>query len=151
MIADMQSFGVARTILVDTNVFVGALLGGGAANEVVAECLRGRFLPLMGVALFAEYESQLSRPRLFARCRLNSAEREDLLDIFLATCRWTRVYYAWRPNLRDEADNHVVELAVAGGASAIVTRNVRDYQIGAELRFPQLEVLAPAQLLRGEP
>ena len=151
MIANMQSFAVPRTIVVDTNVFVGALLGGGGANEVVAGCLRGRFLPLMGVALFAEYESQLRRPRLFARSRLNGAEREELFDIFLATCRWTRVYYAWRPNLRDEADNHVVELAVAGGASAIVTRNVRDYRIGAELRFPQLEVLAPAQLLRGGP
>jgi predicted nucleic acid-binding protein len=75
----------------------------------------------MGAALFAEYESVLRRPRLFARSRLSGAEREEFLDIFLAVCRWTRVYYAWRPNLRDEADNHIVELAVAGAASAIVT------------------------------
>lgn len=60
-------------------------------------------------------------------------------------------YYAWRPNLRDESDNHVVELAVAGAASAIVTRNVRDFQIGAELKFPGLDILTPVQLLRGEP
>jgi hypothetical protein len=30
----------------------------------------------------------------------------------------------WRPNLRDEGDNHLVELAIAGGAEAIVTYNV---------------------------
>lgn len=138
-------------IVVDTDAFVSALGGGGAANEVVANCLRGRFLPLMGVALFAEYESLLLRPRLFTRSRLSGAEQEDLFDIFLAACRWTRVYYAWRPNLRDEDDNHVVELAVAGAASAIVTRNVRDFRIGAELKFPQLKILTPAQLLRGEP
>ena len=40
-------------IVVDTDVFVSALLGGGAANGVVAECLRGRFTPLMGPALIA--------------------------------------------------------------------------------------------------
>ena len=135
----------------DTDVFVAALLGGGAANEVVAECLQGRFMPVMGVALFMEYESVVHRPRLFARSRLSGAEREELLDIFLAACRWTRVYYAWRPNLRDEDDNHVVELAVAGAASAIVTRNARDFRIGAGLRFPQIQILSPAQLLKGKP
>ena len=30
----------------------------------------------------------------------------------------------WRPNLPDEADNHLIELGVA--AQAIVTRNLRD-------------------------
>src|SRR6266513_5375089 len=51
--------------------------------------------------------------RLFARCRLSAAEREELFDIYLARCRWTRIYFLWRPNLRDESDNHLVELAVA--------------------------------------
>jgi predicted nucleic acid-binding protein len=136
---------------VDTDVFVSAVRGAGAANQVIAECLRGSFLPLMGAALFAEYESVLRRRRLFARSRLSDAEREELFDIFLAACRWTRVYFAWRPNLRDESDNHVVELAVAGSATAIVTRNVRDFEVGTELKFPGLEILTPAQLLRGKP
>ena len=140
---------MSRVIVVDTDVFVSALRGGGASNEVLAECLRGTFLPLMGTVLFTEYESVLRRPQLFTRSRLSGAEREELFDIFLAACRWTRVYYAWRPNLRDEDDNHVVELAVAGAASAIVTRNVRDFRIGAELKFPQLEILTPVQLLKG--
>lgn len=85
-----------------------------------------------------------------AHSRLTRNEREDLFDIFAATSVWTRIYYAWRPNLRDESDNHLVELAVAGGAGAIVTRNVRDFVIGAELRFPQIRIVTPAQCLRGE-
>lgn len=52
----------------------------------------------------------------------------------------------WRPNLPDEADNHVVELAVAGGAEAIVTHNTRDFA-RTELRFPGLRVVTPGELI----
>ena len=138
-------------IVVDTDVFVSALLGGTAADAVVAECIRGRFTPLLGAALIAEYEAQLRRASLFKASRLNADERDELFDIFAATCRWTRIYYGWRPNLRDESDNHVIELAIAGDAEAIVTRNTRDFTLATELRFPQLRILTPAQLLRGEP
>jgi len=101
----------------------------------------------MGPALYAEHEAVLGRPALFARCRLSVLERDELFDIYMARCRWTRVYYLWRPNLSDEADNHLIELAVAAGAEAIVTRNKRDFQ-GAELKFDNLAVLTPAECLR---
>ncbi len=133
-------------IVVDTNVFIGACLGQGAAAGVIEQCLSARFVPLMGAALLAEYEDVLGRAALFQTCCRNADERQELLDIFLAHCRWTRIYYGWRPNLRDEGDNHLVELAIAGGASAIVTRNVRDLS-SMELNFPGLAVLTPASLL----
>ena len=75
---------------------------------------------------------------------IGAEQRAELLDIFLARCQWTRVYYAWRPNLPDEADNHLVELAVAGGADFIVTRNLREVA-RMELRFPQLRVRSPVR------
>lgn len=134
-------------IVVDTNVFVGACLGTGASNAVVASCLRGQHAPLMGAALLTEYEDVLGRAELFRGCRLSESEREELLDIFLASCRWTRIYFAWRPNLPDEADNHLVELAVAGGASHIVTRNLRHLR-GMELSFPGLAAVTPEQFLK---
>lgn len=137
-------------IVVDTNVFVGACLGTGASSRVVEACLTQRFQPLMGAALLAEYEDVMARAPLFAKSRLTMVERSELLDIFLATCRWTRIYYGWRPNLRDEGDNHLVELAVAGGASHIVTHNLRDLK-DMELKFPGLAIATPTQLLAKEP
>lgn len=137
-------------IVVDTNIFVGACIGAGAASRVIEGCLTQRFRPLMGAALLAEYEDVLGRAALFAKSRLSEAERSELLDIFLSHCRWTRIYYGWRPNLRDEGDNHLVELAVAGGASHIVTLNQRDFK-GMDLRFPGLTIATPTQLLAGEP
>lgn len=137
-------------IVVDTNVFVGACLGTGASSRVVEACLQQRFHALMGAALLAEYEDVLARAPLFVKSRLIAKERSELLDIFLACCRWTRIYYGWRPNLRDEGDNHLVELAVAGGASHIVTRNTRDLK-SMELKFAGLAIATPTQLLAQEP
>jgi predicted nucleic acid-binding protein len=136
-------------IVVDTNVFIGACLGVGASSAVVAACLNGTHVPLMGAALFAEYEDVLARSRLFERSRLTARERAELFDIFVARCDWTRVYFGWRPNLGDESDNHLVELAIAGGATHIVTRNVR-HVARMELRFPHLSVLTPEQFLKEE-
>jgi len=133
--------------VIDANLFVGACLGTGAAHAVVAACFRKAFTPLMGAALFAEFDDVIHRAELFQACRLNDHEREELLDIFLAHCEWTRVYYLWRPNLPDEADNHLVELAVAGGAEFIVTRNLRDLK-RMELRFPSLRIVLPEDFLK---
>ena len=134
-------------IVVDTNVMLGAALGVGAASAVIAACLKGQCLPLMGNALFNEYEDVFGRSSLFDKCRLEPKEREELLDIFFACCKWTRIYYLWRPNLRDEADNHLIELAVAGGADFIVTRNLRDLR-EAELRFGGLRIVSPDLFLK---
>jgi predicted nucleic acid-binding protein len=113
----------------------------------VEACVRGELAPLLGTTLMNEYEDILGRAALFQKCLLNASERQELMDVFLANCRWTRIYFAWRPNLSDEGDNHLVELAVAGGARRIVTHNVRDLR-SAEMRFPDISAVTPAELLK---
>ena len=44
------------------------------------------------------------------------------------------IYYTWRPNLTDEGDNFLVELAVASGSRAIITYNLKDFS-NAQLVF----------------
>lgn len=100
----------------------------------------------MSAALYAEYEDVLGRKRLWERARLSATEREELLDVFLARCSWRRIFFSWRPNLQDEGDNHLIELAIAGAASGIVTRNVRDFA-RAQLRFDHLRIWPPETLL----
>ena len=100
----------------------------------------------MGTALLTEYEDVLARQSLFEGYRLGQSERDELLDIFLARCQWTRIFFGWRPNLPDEGDNHLFELAVAATAKKIVTRNLSDLQ-GGELKFKQIQVLSPERLL----
>jgi putative PIN family toxin of toxin-antitoxin system len=134
-------------IVVDTNVFIAALLSPSGTNrKVLRACLQDKAVPLMGAALFHEYEDLLNRSELMKKCPLVPEDRKLLLAAFLSVAEWIRVYYLWRPNLPDEADNHLIELAVAGAADVIVTNNLRDLCQG-ELRFPNLSILTPQQFL----
>ena len=56
------------------------------------------------------------------------------MDAVLSVCQWTDIAFIWRPNLPDESDNHLIELAVAGNAQWIVTGNTKDLAAG-ELLF----------------
>jgi uncharacterized protein len=138
----------APRVVIDTNVLTGALLRREGQNrQVLRACLESSLQPLVGQALLLEYEDVLGRQQVFRRSPLNASERQQLFEAFLGTCEWVQVYYLWRPNLRDEKDNHVVELGVAGGASMIVTNNLRDFS-ATELSFPDIRVISPAALVK---
>ena len=132
-------------IVIDTNVFVAGLrFGGGASREVLRKTLLGKYQPLFGNALWSEYQDVLGRAHWGATTI--AAERQNVLAALASQGRWVTVYYGWRPNLPDEGDNHLIELALAGGALAIVTHNLRDLRNG-ELQLGPLRVLTPAQCL----
>ena len=133
------------SLVIDTNVFVtGLRSAGGASRMVLRRVLEGKFQALFGNALWSEYQDLLGRPVWGEGT--NADERQQVLAALARQGRWVTVYYGWRPNLPDEADNHLIELALAGGAQAIVTHNLRDLR-GGELRLGKLRVMTPAQCL----
>ena len=135
-------------VVIDTSVFVSSLIGpSGPSRDVIRQCLQSRYQPLMGNALFCEYESVITRDHIRQQCPLTQSEILELLKAFLSICKWVDVFYLWSPNLRDEADNHLIELAISGNAQAIVTHNIKDF-VGCDLSFPQLSILKPEVLIR---
>ena len=139
------------TVVLDTNVLVAALLRvGGPRRAVLCARLQGLYQPVLRPALLAQYEANLGHSALFADSVLSVKERGEVFDGLMNRWRWVEVFYAWRPNRPDEADNHLIELAVAPQADAIVTRNLRDVARG-ELKFPALRVLSPEQCLEAFP
>ncbi|MCB1720206.1 MAG: putative toxin-antitoxin system toxin component, PIN family [Rhodospirillales bacterium] len=134
--------------VLDTNIFVGALQRHDGVNRAV---LKQAFLdditPLMSEALYSEYQSLMGRGHLFEDSSFNTQEREDFFDDFCSICRWVDVYYRWRPNLRDEADNHVLELAISGGAEMLITWNKKDFRHG-NLLLPEIAILTPVEYFR---
>jgi len=140
---------MSKKVVIDTSVLISALLGPkGPAREVIRLCFESKYTPLMGNALFSEYTEVSNRAAIRGKCVLTNKELEKLLNSFFSISIWTPIYYLWRPNLKDEYDNHLIELAVAGNAEIIVTNNIKDFG-NSELYFPQLSIVTPAQLLRG--
>ena len=139
-----------KTIVIDTSVIISALIGKrGPGRDILRKCLHGEYKPLISNALFLECEDVSKRRRVLDTCPLTGREIKELLSAFYSVCNWVPIYYLWRPNIKDEGDNFLIELALAGNATHIVTNNIRDLK-SAELKFPELKIVTPANLLRGE-
>lgn len=132
-------------VVIDTNVFVAALRsGGGASRQVLRRCLGGSYKPLFSNALWLEYEDLLVRHKWTEET--TAEERHQILAALASAGQWIKIYYGWRPNLRDEGDNHLIELAIAGSARAVITHNQRDVKSG-ELLWKNLLILTPSECL----
>jgi len=140
---------MSKIVVVDTSVLISALIGEqGPGREVIRQCLLGNYKPLISNALFQEIEDVSKREKVLDKGPLSDSEINELLNAFYSVCTWVPIYYLWRPNIIDEGDNFLLELAVAGNAGFVITNNIRDL-MSAELKFPELQILTPESILRG--
>ncbi len=130
-------------IVLDTNILVsGSRSRNGASFRVLQLVGTGKFQICISVPLVLEYEAALKKipPSL----RLGMSDIDAIIDYFCMVSEKYKIYYLWRPQLRDAKDDMVLELAVAAKADAIVTYN-RDHFLGVK-RFG-LSVISPRELL----
>jgi len=134
-------------VVIDTSVFISALITkGGKAREILRMVFHSKLFPQMSEALFKEYEEVIKREKIQSLTPLSLLEQNELFEAFLSTCQWNEIYYMWRPNLKDENDNFVAELAVASGSEAIITYNAKDFE-NAELVFKH-KILTPEEFIK---
>lgn len=135
-------------ITLDTNIIYQALKSSSGASFYILQQVRERRIQIaLSVPLFEEYEDVLKREKSLDDLELDV---EDI-DKFLRFIAWVgkpyKSYFLFRPNLKDEKDNMVVELAIASQSDYLVTSNVKDFD-NAELRFDQLKVVTPAEFVK---
>lgn len=130
-------------IIIDSNVLVSALRSKrGASYRLLTLLDSGLYEPVVSVSLVLEYES--AAKRLLGQTRLTMRDVDAIIDFICAVAVPARVFYLWRPFLKDPKDDMVLEAAVAAGCSHLVTFNTRDF-VGAR-RFG-VQIVTPQAML----
>jgi putative PIN family toxin of toxin-antitoxin system len=133
--------------VIDTNVVVTAMRSPQGASAFLLMAARaGRITMLANVALALEYEATCRRAEHVLAAGLTIGEVELFLTAVVAMAEPVECHFMWRPQLRDPADELVLEAAADGRAVAIVTYNRRDFG-AAPSRFG-LDVLTPVEAIR---
>ena len=131
-------------VVVDSNVLVSGLRSRrGASYRLLRLVGTGRFTTVVSVPLVVEYEQALLDST--HGLPFDTDEIRRFIDYFCAVSNRRKVYFLWRPFLRDPGDDMVLEAAVAGQCTYVVSFNVRDF-VGAE-RFG-IRALPPAEFLK---
>jgi predicted nucleic acid-binding protein len=95
--------------------------------------------------LALEYEAVLSRQEHRLAAGLSDREVEIFVTAVLAMAEPVTTHFLWRPQLRDAADEMVLEAAVNGRADGLVTFNLRHFgsfpaQFGIEILVPSAAI-----------
>ena len=115
-----------RRYVFDTNVLIAAMRSEkGASRKLLLYSLDGAIVVLASVPLMIEYEAVLTRNDHLIASGLSPAETNAVLDAFVSVSEPIRLRFLWRPQLKDPADEMVLEAAVNGGADRLVTFNLR--------------------------
>lgn len=136
-----------KRMVLDTSVLVAGFRSRtGASNWLLRHVASGVIRPLVTTALFLEYEDVLLRPEHRLASGMSEADVRLALAAFASAAEPVEVHFRWRPQLSDASDEMVLEAAVNGRAQALVTHNLRDFEVAAQ-RFG-LRVATPQQILK---
>ena len=130
--------------VIDTNVLIAALRSSsGASYQILLAADRGDFQMALSVPLLAEYDDVSSRPDMGVSIPMSAVEA--ILRRIAQVAHTQQIYFLWRPILPDPKDDMVLEVAIASGATHIVTFNRKDLRLASQFG---ITVLPPADFIR---
>jgi putative PIN family toxin of toxin-antitoxin system len=128
-------------VVFDTNVLVSALRSRlGVSFQLLSLVGHSRFALQVSAPLIAEYEAVLKRGQL----ALSDEQIDDIIDFVCAQSEHHKIFYLWRPVLKDPGDDFLLELAVKAQAT-IVTWNLGDFK---KARQFGVSVISPRAFLQ---
>ncbi len=131
-------------IVIDTNVIISALKSrNGFSFKLLSIIDDKRFRVFISVPLILEYEDVIKRSK--SQINLSFTEISDILDYICLIAEQRKIFYLWRPFLKDPKDDMILELAVESECDYIISFNKKDFK---KIEKFNLEVITPKELLR---
>ena len=116
-----------NTIIMDTSVlFAGLYSSSGASFQILRLLDARKIKPVISTTLLFEYEDVLKREQTILE--LSHKQVEIILNNICALSNFQKIYFLWRPFLKDPKDDHILEVAVASKTKTIVTHNLKDFK-----------------------
>ena len=136
-------------IVIDTNIFLSALFSKrGASNRLLIWLFQQKKkYNVVSNTLLTEYEDVLTRDKNMKQYNdLTRNNIERFLDDICLISHHQKIYFLWRPFLKDSNDDMVLEVAANAKAKAIITFNPKDFK-GVKEKF-NIEILTPKEFLK---
>ena len=118
----------------------------GASRQLLLLALDQQIILLASVPLMLEYEAVLTRPEHLEQTGLSVEEVNAVLDALAAVIEPVTLRFLWRPQLKDPADEMLLETAVNGRANHLVTFNLRYF--GEAATTFGIRAIQPGEILR---
>ena len=131
-------------VVMDTNVLIAALRSKHGASFKFLSLVKSNYFQInISVPLILEYEDVAKRES--QQEALRHEDIDNILDFLCSVANPHKIFFLWRPYLKDFKDDFVLELAIAARCDFIITYNKRDFK-GVE-QFGIL-VLTPKEFLK---
>lgn len=132
-------------VVIDTNVLIAALQSRRGASFKLLMLVGNaeKFEISVSVPLVLEYEDVAKR--LLGQILLTEQDIDDIVDYLCQVGQHRKIYYLWRPLLKDPKDDMVLELAVTASCNFIITFNTRDF---SGIEPFGIRVVTPQEFLR---
>lgn len=131
-------------VVIDTNVIVSALRSrNGFSFKLLSIIDDERFKVFISVPVLLEYEDAIKRDK--TNIKLRKTEIDDILNFICFIAEQRKIFYLWRPFLRDPKDDMFLELAFEAECDYLITFNKKDFE-GIETFG--IKVITPKEFLK---
>jgi putative PIN family toxin of toxin-antitoxin system len=114
-------------VIIDTNVILSGLKSQkGQSYKILQKILNGGIHFAISVPLVLEYEAVLKRE--LNRDIFTDRDINDFINFICKAGEPTKIYYLWRPFLKDPYDDHILEVAITANCKYIITYNKKDFE-----------------------
>ena len=127
-------------IVADTNSDISGLLWFGAPSRLVDAALDGKVRFVTSIALLAELDDVLRRPKFEKQLVKRGLEVADVFDGYVALSELVEAGPIVPVIIADPDDDHVLAAALAGKVDAIISGDAHLLDVGSYQSIPIMRV-----------